>query len=237
MTREFGYAGATAIAGLAMLGSTVASATLGEVAALGDCAVDGAIIRYELARNAADLAHVFGEAGDACRDVRVEAMDALNRVDLYWFVPAYALFLLFAGFFLAGGARLPIAIGAGVLAVGAGVLDVFETLALLDGSPEHAPDAAQMTVTYRLATGKFIALVLNALLLAVLALSRKTIARRIVAGLLCLPVFGVAAMYVDLQFISAQTLTFTLAWLGVLVLAMGSLVAGRGDVREGGAAS
>ena len=217
----------TIIAGLTMLASTVASGSLGEVAALGDCAVDGFIIRYELARDAADLAAVFGNVEDACRAPRVEAMDALNRIDLYWFVPAYALFLVFAGFFLASGARFVLAACAGGLAVLAGVLDVFETVALLDASPEHAPSEAQMTNIYWLATGKFVALVLNALLLAALALSRKSIARWIVAGLLCLPVLGVAAMYVDLRFISAQTLTFTVAWLGVLVLAIGAVVGAR----------
>ena len=215
----------TVIAGLAMLVSTVASGTLGEVAALGDCAVDGFIIRYELARDAADLVNVFGAAGDACRPLRVDAMDALNRIDLFWFVPGYVVFLVCGGFFLAGRRRLPVAIAAGALAVIAGVLDVFETLRLLAASPDHAPDAGQMTTIYWLATGKFVLLVLNALVLAWLALSKRSIARLIAAGLLCLPVFGMAAMYVDLQFISAQTLSFTLAWLGVLALAIGGVFA------------
>ncbi len=224
----------TVVAGLAMLASTVASGTLGEVAALGDCAVDGFIIRYELARDAADLAHVFGAAGDACRPLRVDAMDALNRIDLFWFVPGYVLFLVCGGFFLASATRLPVAIAAGALAVIAGVLDVFETLGLLAASPDHAPDAAQMTTIYWLATGKFVLLVLNALALGWLVLSKRSIARWIAAGLLFLPVFGVAAMYVDLQFISAQTLSFTLGWLGVLALAIASLVWRSGDARAAG---
>lgn len=215
----------TVVAGLAMLGSTVASGTLGEVAALGDCAMDGFIIRYELARDAADLVSVFGAAGDVCRPLRVDAMDALNRIDLFWFVPSYVVFLVCGGFFLAGRTRLPVAIAAGALAVMAGVLDLFETLGLLVASPDHAPDAGQMTTIYWLATGKFVLLVLNALVLAWLALSKRSIARLIAAGLLCLPVFGMAAMYVDLRFIFAQTLSFTLAWLGVLALAIGGVFA------------
>ena len=221
----------TVIAGLAMLGSTVASGTLGEVAALGDCAVDGFIIRYELARDAADLQNVFGAADDACRPLRVDAMDALNRIDLFWFVPGYVLFLVCGGFFLAGRPRAPIAIAAGALAAMAGALDVFETLGLLAASPDHAPDAGQMTTIYWLATGKFVLLALNALLLAWLVLSRRSIARLIVAGLLCLPVFGLAAMYADLQFISAQTLSFTLAWLGVLALAIGGVFVRRAEAK------
>lgn len=226
MTANRSWALLTVVAGAAMLGSGVASATLAEVAALGDCAVDGAVIRYELARSSEDLAYVFGAEGEACRSLRVAAMDALNRVDLYWFVPAYALFLVFGGLFL-GGARVRLAIGAGALVGFAAVLDVFETVALLDASPAHAPDAEQMSMIYWFATGKFALLAVNAVVLAWLAWSHRTIAARGVAVLQCLGAVATAAIYIDLDFIPMQTLLIGLAWIGLLVFAAVNLLARR----------
>lgn len=50
------------------------------------------IIAFELARDGADLAALFGAPG-ACRDEMVKAMDLANTIDVVAFIPAYALFL------------------------------------------------------------------------------------------------------------------------------------------------
>lgn len=221
------FAVLTVAAGLAIVGVTLVGGSLEAVQALGACATPDAVIRYELVYDPQNLIGIFGEMGDPCRPARVAAMDALNHGDLFFYVPAYTAFLVCAAFFLGrlGRGRLSW-VGAG-LAAAAGVSDVFETLGLLSFSPEHAPEADALAQVYWFATGKFVLLVVNALVMAWMVLAQRSVLRWIVAGLLCLPVFGVAAMYADQAYIQLQTLSFTLGWLGVLMLAVNALV--RGD--------
>ena len=220
------FAGLVIVSALALVGVTVIGGTLDEVRALGACATPDAVIRYELAFAPENVETIFGAAGDACRPARVAAMDALNRGDLYFYVPAYVAFLLSAAGFLGLQGRAALGWVAAVLAAGAGVLDVFETVGLLSFGPAHMPAAGELASVYWFAKGKFVLLVINALVMAGMVLALSGIGRRIVAGLLCLPVLGVGAMYVDVEFIPLQTLSFLLGWVGVLVLAVGSLVRG-----------
>lgn len=218
------FAGLVIVSALALVGVTVVGGTLDEVQALGACATPDAVIRYELAFVPENVEPIFGAVGDACRPARVAAMDALNRGDLFFYVPAYVAFLLSAAGFLGSQGRAVFGWVAAGLAAGAGVLDVFETVGLLSFGPAHLPAAGELADVFWFATGKFVLLVINALVMAWMVLARGGIGRRIVAGLLCLPVLGVGAMYADVAFIPLQTLSFLLGWVGVLVLAVGRLV-------------
>lgn len=221
------------LSALAIVGVTVVGGTLPEVRALGDCATADAVIRYELAFDPEALVGIFGEVGDPCRPARVAAMDALNHGDLYFYVPSYTAFLVCAAFFLGRLGRAQLSWVAAGLAVAAGGSDVFETLGLLSFSPEHAPEADALARVYWFATAKFVLLVINALVMAGMVLAKRSALHWIVAGLLCLPVLGVGAMYVDEGFIPLQTLSFLLAWVGVLGLAVGSLFGRRSDIALG----
>eukprot|EP01030_Chromulinospumella_sphaerica_P022589 gene22589-22575_t len=97
------------IAGLASLAVTVAFRLLGPVRAAGDCMASGAVIQFEFARKAEDLTNIFGEAIDPCRGLTIDAVDAVNQLDVAAYIPSYTLFAIFAALFVAGGRlRLPI---------------------------------------------------------------------------------------------------------------------------------
>lgn len=211
------------LSALAIVGVTVVGGSLEAVQELGACATPDAVIRYEMAYHPDALVGIFGEMGDPCRPARIAAMDALNHGDLFFYVSAYTAFLVSAAFFLGRLGRGRLSWVAAGLAAAAGVSDVFETLGLLSFSPEHAPEADALARVYWFATIKFVLLVINALVMALMVLAKRSVLRWVVAGLLCLPVLGVGAMYVDHAYIQLQTLSFTLGWMGVLVLAIASL--------------
>lgn len=220
----------TVVAGVALVAAAVANVTIGEVLALDEAqraAFDGAVIRYELARTDADVRAIFGAPDDPARPLKVAAMDALNRLDLRAFVPAYVGFLVCAAFFAGGFGRMRAAWVAAGLALGAGGLDVVETVNMLAASPEHTPGEAHMTRVFWLATGKFVLLVLNALAMAWVVMAERGLGRWVLAGLLCLPVFGVGAMYADGDFIPLSALSFTVGWIGLMVSAVASLIGRR----------
>ena len=116
------------------------------------------LLAFQLARTAADIEAVFGQAGDSCRDAMVAAMDRANVVDLLGFILTYGAFL--ACFFLAllragtGGA-----VRVGFAAVGAALaFDVLETatqLYISGALPGGTASLALLTIGSR---GKFLAL-------------------------------------------------------------------------------
>ncbi len=79
---------------------------------------------FQRAETPADLDAVFG---NPAAPALIAAMHAGNTLDLYGFIPAYALFLIAAASMLAGGARKPLALLSVVpTLIGAGA-DVVET--------------------------------------------------------------------------------------------------------------
>jgi hypothetical protein len=83
-------------AGLLILVLTVLSALREPVRPCGDLPSGYApIIAFELARTADDLAAIFGPPGDPCRAGVVEAMDAINWIDVLAFIPLYGAFMIF----------------------------------------------------------------------------------------------------------------------------------------------
>jgi hypothetical protein len=74
---------------------------------------------------------------------------------------------------------------------------------------------------------KFFALGLNGVMLAGLCFTAAPRRRWILGGLLCLPLVGVAMMFVDLRWIQAQTLAFFAGWTPLLIMAAKSAITGR----------
>jgi hypothetical protein len=217
---------ATALAGVVTLGVVFAFQTLPEVTAAGGCMPDQAVLLFEVARTAADLEAVFGPADGVCRAKVVAAMDAINTLDVWVFIPAYTAFVSFAALFLSSGRVSALTVAAIGMAVSALRCDYLETFNLLSYTPELTPTLENLAQTASAAWLKFFALGLNGLALAGLCFTAAP--RRWILGvLLCLPVIGVALMFADLRIIQAQTLGFFLGWTPLLVLAGKTAITGR----------
>lgn len=217
---------ATALAGVVTLGVVFAFQTLPAVSAARGCMPDEAVLLFEVARTTRDLEAVFGPADGACRAKVVAAMDAINTLDVWVFIPAYTAFVSFAALFLSGGRIGALTLAAIGMAVSALGCDYLETFNLLGYTPELTPAPESLAQTASAAWLKFFALGLNGLALAGLCFT--TAPRRWILGaLLCLPVIGVALMFADLRFIQAQTLGFFLGWTPLLAMAAKTAITGR----------
>lgn len=224
------WARLAAIAGVVTLSVIVAFQSLPEVTAAGDCVNGEAVIRFEIARTSDDLEAVFGPADGACRAKVIAAMDAVNTLDVWLFIPAYTAFVSFAALFLAGGgspAANPAAPGRRVAvwaAIGAAgvalAADYAETFALLAYTPDLAPTPPMLARSSTAASVKFAALALNGLALAALCFTPLPARRWALGGLLCLPAIGVGLMFADARWAAAQSICFLAAWIPLCAIAI-----------------
>ena len=217
-----------AVAGIVALGVVIAFQLLPEVRAATEakCATGDAVLRFEVARTPQDLDALFGPFGSACNVKVVAAMDAINTLDVWLFIPTYTAFVSFAALFLSGGrlsALAMAAIGAALVALAA---DYVETFALLSYTPDLNATPEQLAQSSAAAWLKFAALGVNGLLLAGLCF-RAEPRRPILGALLCLPAIGVAAMFLDLRLAPIQTLAFLASWTPLLAMAIRSAATGR----------
>ena len=207
------------VAGLASLAVTVAFRLLGPVRVAGACMTDGAVLQFEFARKAEELTNIFGEPVDPCRGPIINAMDAVNQLDVIAYIPSYTLFAVFAALFISGGRlRLPILLAC-LAAIVALVADYVETVTLLAITPTLEAQAALLPTSSTAAWIKFAALAAHALILAAVCLEKPP--RRWILGFLLLaPAVGVLAAYSNVQSLNLLTLGFLLAWLPLLGLAL-----------------
>lgn len=220
------WAALTALFGIATLATIVVFRSLPEVKAAGACMTDGAVLEFEVARSRAALDALFGIVGSECRDKRIKALDAINTVDVWVFIPAYTAFISCAAMFLGGGVLRKVAWVAIATAVVALAADYVETLNLLAYTPDLAPAPQRLIESSSAAWIKFFALGLNGLLLATLCFTSQP--RRVILGtLLCLPIIGVSLMFADMNLMQAQSLAFFLSWTPLLLMAARSTVTGR----------
>lgn len=212
---------ATVVTGLGVLGLFVAFAMLPEAKAAAHCLGAGSVVQFELARNAADLAAIFGPPGSACHPLAIASMDAVNTLDVHAFIPTYTLFCICAGLFLSGGeVRRPFAIAAVLAALLALAGDYLETFTLLKLT--HALDAPESLLpSLQLgAWSKFAMLAVHALCCAGLCFTLEK--RRVILGvLLLLPAPGVAiAAFDHIQFANIMNAAFAIAWIALIVVAI-----------------
>jgi hypothetical protein len=120
---------ACALLGLATLALSIGFFALPAVqAAQGSACIEPlAVQRFQLARTEADISFVFGAPQSACRPVIEAAMNAVNRLDLFAFIPVYAGFLIAAVFMIAPYPRSYAAVAAFVAVALAACGDVLET--------------------------------------------------------------------------------------------------------------
>ncbi|MDP1631115.1 MAG: hypothetical protein Q8L66_06815 [Caulobacter sp.] len=211
------WAALAALTGLASAAVTVAFQQLAAVKAAGTCMSSGAVIQFEFARTAAELAAVFGPA--ACRAPTLAAMDAINHLDIAAYIPAYTAFGICAAMWLGRRARAPLVRAAIAAAAVAFVADMVETTTLLQITKDLAAAEPLLPRSSTAAWIKFAALAAHALLLALLCL-RATPRRRILAVLVVLPAIGTIAARIDpAANTPLMTLGFALAWMAMLLLA------------------
>ncbi|WP_208402808.1 hypothetical protein [Sphingomonas japonica] len=166
------------------VGVLLASAAFGRVPGLVPCgpaAELGAIIAFELARSASEVAALFG--AEPCRSALIAAQRQAVWVDALAFIPAYALFLGSAAWGLRKDRRIaPLTIA---MVAAAAVLDQIEgrlLWSILDAMPGTE---ATLLPLYGVVRVKFALLSLAAFALAALLLRRgriATIAAVVVAG-------------------------------------------------------
>lgn len=215
------WAIAAAALGVLTLAVFVVFAMLPEMRAAGTCLAPGSVVQFELARNSLDLLAIFGEPASACRPLAIVAMDAVNRIDLWVFIPAYTLFCIAGALFLSNGVLFrPLTVAAMTAAVLAAAADYLETTTLLAITPTLDSAEALMPYSQLGAWTKFALLAAHALFCA--GLCYVTEQRRTILGvLLVLPTFGVlAAAYDHVALASVMNAAFALAWLALLAMAI-----------------
>ena len=205
----------TGLTGLATLGVTLAFQQLAAVKAAGTCVGAGSVVEFEFARTAAELAAVFGP--EVCRRPVIAGMDAVNRLDIAAFIPAYTAFAILAALWLGGRSRL--ALAAIALAVVAFVADMVETTTLLQITKDVAAAEPLLPRSSTAAWIKFAALGAPGLALALICL-RAAPKRRLLAVLLVLPAIGVAAARIDPGSVGLLTLGLGLSWTAMMLLAL-----------------
>ena len=140
------WAIAASIFGLATLGVFVAFNFLPDVSAVyapGEAA--NYVSAFQRSTTMADLALVFGDPADPAI---IAAMDQLNTLDLFAFIPVYAIFLIAAAFMLGGNAVLKwLAVVAALIGAGGDVVETYQQLQLTadyQNAATHLPLVAPM---------------------------------------------------------------------------------------------
>ncbi len=181
-----------------------------------------AVSAFQRAETPADIAAVFGSPPDPAR---VAAMDALNQLDLWAFIPAYTLFLCAAAIML-GGLRnrwTQLAILFAVVGAAADAVETWKQLQLtadLDNVAAHLPIAPWHWV-------KYAALALNGVAIASLCITADS--KRWVLGVIALAPFPlVLSAYAGLSSPRLFSAAFALYWIALLVIAAVSAVRAKG---------
>jgi hypothetical protein len=210
----------TTAAGLSTLAVTILFQVLPEVAAGRAAGCYGAppVIAFEFARAAQQASALFG-TGD-CRAMTLTAMDAINRLDVAAYIPAYTLFAAVGAVFAARGARPRPALLAILAAITTLVADYVETTTLLAITADFAAATDAMTVRASTAAWiKFFALGAHGLLVAAVCF-RAAPRRWIVGAAMVLPLSGVIAAATDPDMRAGlMTLGLTVGWLTMLAFA------------------
>ncbi|MBX3478838.1 MAG: hypothetical protein KF842_00410 [Caulobacter sp.] len=208
----------TAVAGLLVLGVTIAFRLLPQVQQASGCLSEGAVVEFEMARTLDALQAIFGLPAESCRADVIAAMDAINHLDVFAYIPAYSAFALCAAMFLADARLGRLVLAALALAVIALVADYVETLSLLAITPRIEQNVSLAPIASTAAGVKFGALAAHAMALAAMGLSARP-RRWIVSILLLAAPLGFVVAASDMRRLSMLTLGLTIAWTPVMVLA------------------
>ncbi len=168
---------------------------------------------FQRSETLSDIAAVFGSPADPAK---IAAMDALNTLDLYAFIPAYALFLVAAAIMLGGLSNrwTQIAI---IFALLGAIGDAIETWKQLQLTADIANAEAHLPIApwHWL---KYAALALNGVAIASLCFSAAK--KRWILGAIAFVSFPLVVLsYMDALTPRAFAATFALYWIALLVIA------------------
>ncbi len=227
----------TAVTGLATLAVTIAFQQLPEVKDAASCAVGGMMLPFEFARAPGDLVNLFGPYGSDCHQLRIDAMNAENRLDIRLYIPLYGAFCVLAAWFFARRLSGALAIAAVCAALGAAWADLFETTALLElahrvngpaGAEADAAIAAQLPLLTAASRLKFALLGVHGALLAAIGFTAAH-KRRIVGGLAALALPATALLILadpnNAQAHQIYMLGMSAAWLPIVIMALKETIA------------
>lgn len=214
----------TLIFGLATLGVFVALGSQPDVTAIYErTQVSAAVSAFQRAESLSDIAYVFGSPVD---DRVVVAQNAINTLDLYGFIPAYALFLSAAAIML-GGLRnrwTQAAIVFGLLGAAFDAVETWQQLRLtadMDNADDYLPIATWHWL-------KYLGLALNGVAVSSLALTGEK-RRPILALIAFLPLPAVAIAYMEFAPVTVFSAAFALYWITLLVMSVIALVRAKGS--------
>lgn len=210
---------ATFALGAVVLSLFVVFALLPDVRAADACLASGAVVQFELAASVDDLLAIFGPAGGACRPLAVAAMDAVNTLDLWAFIPAYTVFCSVGALFVARGEFRLLSAAAIAAALGATVADYAETTALLEITQRLDDPGGWLVQSHTGAWVKFALLAAHAFFVS--GLCWNDARRRPILGLLLLaPALGTLAAWLDPErFLPLMNAGFALAWIALFAVA------------------
>jgi hypothetical protein len=185
--------------------------------------VSAAVSAFQRAETLMDVALVFGAPP---QEARVAAMDALNTLDLYAFIPAYVLFLIAAAI-MVGGVQNRWTQVAIFFAVLGGLFDAIETWKQLqltadfENVESHLPIAPWHWLKYG-------ALALNGVAVASICFAASK--PRYILGVIALLSFPMTVLaYMGLTQTRAFALALGIYWVALLVFAAIEAVRGRGS--------
>jgi hypothetical protein len=184
--------------------------------------VGAAVSEFQRAETLQDIVLVFGYPTDPAR---VAAMDALNRLDLWAFIPAYALFLSAAAIMLGGWRNrwTQVAIAFALVGAGADAIETWKQLQLtanMNNAEAHLPIAPWHWL-------KYAALALNGVALASLCFTLDK--KRWILGVVALaPLPLVVLAYMGAISPRVFSAAFAAYWIALLAIAAIESVRGRG---------
>jgi hypothetical protein len=204
----------TALLGMLTLGAFLALGSQPAVRAVYSASeVSPNVSAFQRAETLGDIAAVFGSPADPAK---MAAMDALNTLDLWAFIPAYALFLVAAAIML-GGLRnrwTQIAIIFALLGAAGDVIETWKQLQLtadIANAEAHLPLAPWHWLKYG-------ALALNGVAIATVCFTSAK--KRWILGAIALASFPLVVLsYMDAITPRAFAATFALYWIALLAVA------------------
>ncbi len=156
-----------AIAGFGVLAVSYIIGTIPNVdVACGGSSELRPILAFEFARTPADIAALFGE--DPCRSRLVRAMDTLNIIDVFAFIPLFVAFLVTGAMAVKEHGRT-LALLAAIIAVIAGLCDQAEDQILFAITPNLPGTQAQLDWLFWFVHVKFAGLALAGMAIGWLA--------------------------------------------------------------------
>lgn len=147
-----------------MVGAMVAMGGVPNQQACGGDSPLSAILAFEWVRSPTELATFFGQ--DPCRTALATAMDAVNRIDVMVYIPAFTAFQLFAAWALRANGRLVgiLAINCALVAAGCDLLEDSQLFLLSWAArADNAADPDALASLFWLVRTKFALLAFNGL--------------------------------------------------------------------------